>query len=574
MKHKFKLTYFSYSLVFLILLSFVTTLVTILSPIFDLRLITTSTQYILLSITFFLSLSLITNLEKIKPSLNKRFFIVLTSIYSIGYLWSSLSFLTTNQIFRKQTALFLYKIYPKTFLLVVSLFILLVFESYIFLANKKIHFLKTKGKRLRLFEKITFVSFVLLILFMFVIPSSLKVTSPLIETYVEGNPIYIAPEEITSEKILNYKSELNKPNVIVILLESISDYRVGTYGYEREVTPNIDELADKSIVFENTYATATHSDYAQPAFLSSRYMLTNYYRNFFDVDHERKFIWEVFKDKGYYTTYFSSQDDRWAGMNNYFDFSALDIYSYSMTDGKFDYGSGLGKKDFDHKTLDKIEGWLDSYNADKPYFMYINLQATHTPMSYPKDYEVTYTPDNVFSVSFVSLTAKQNSINRFDNSLKYVDEQIGRLIDKLKERGEFENTAIILSSDHGHDFNNLHDVEGHGKSIYNEELTVPLIMYIPDLEPMRVKERVSHIDAMPTFLDLLNEPIPKEFIGKPAEKDARFFMYAQSHKNYIGMVKEDIKVIIDLNKNLIEVYNLEEDSLELKNLDNTNEYDQ
>ncbi|MBW3021200.1 sulfatase, partial [Candidatus Woesearchaeota archaeon] len=486
MKNKLKLTYFSYSLILIILLSFVTTIVTIISPILDLRLITTSTKYCLLSITFFFGISLLANFDKVKERTSKIVFIFLTLLYSSVYLWASLSFLTTNQIFRGQTALFLLKIYPKTILLISLLLLSLVSASVIFLLNRRIHFLKTRKKDLIKYERATFTAFVLLVLFIFIIPSYLKVLNPIVETYVMETPIYTNPELIISEKIFNEKTSLEKPNVIVILLESVSADRLGTYGYERDVSPNLDNLAKKSIVFDNAYTTATHSDYAQPAFLSSRYMLSNNYRNFFDVDHERTFVWDVFKDNGYYTTYFSSQDDLWAGMNNYFNYDGLDIYSYSLSDGKTDYGSGLGKKDFDEKTLDKVEDWLDSYDNEEPYFMYLNLQATHTPMSYPEDYNITYSPDNVLSISFLALTPQQNSINRFDNSLKYVDEQIGRLINKLEERDELKNTVILLSSDHGHDFYSYHNIEGHGKSIYNEELLVPLIMYIPDLEARRI----------------------------------------------------------------------------------------
>ncbi|MBW3020954.1 hypothetical protein KY334_06670, partial [Candidatus Woesearchaeota archaeon] len=81
-------------------------------------------------------------------------------------------------------------------------------------------------------------------------------------------------------------------------------------------------------------------------------------------------------------------------------------------------------------------------------------------------------------------------------------------------------------------------------------------------------------DSLPTFVDLLGLEQDKDFMGKPMEKERRFFFYAQSHKNYVGMIKGNLKVIVDLNKKIAEVYDIEEDPKELNNLVNVNHYDE
>ena len=400
-----------------------------------------------------------------------------------------------------------------------------------------------------------------------------SIFNPLVEVYVQGNAIHIVPEKIESEKILDMDVNLDNPNVVMILLESVSTERVGVYGYPRDVTPNIDELANNGILFLNAYTTATHSDYAQPAYLSSRYMITNGYRNFFDNEHERKMAWELYEDNGYTDVYFSSQDDSWAGMNNYYNFDSLDVYRYSLTDGETDYGEGLAKKDYDHRTTGEIVEWISNYSDAKPFFMYVNLQATHMPLSYPEEY-AKYKPDKIVSFGPFKFTPVSTLENRYDNALSYVDSQVGKVVDELKRSRKFDNTIIIISSDHGHDLLARHGAkEGHGTTIYEEEIRVPLIFYIPGVSSQRVEYSVSHIDVLPTIADLLGFDIPSEFMGEPMMKDNRIFSYTQNHRYLIGMIRDGLKVIVDLNKKTSEAYDLERDPEELDNIIDEGFYD-
>tara|TARA_Y100000310_G_scaffold227367_1_gene229619 strand:- start:959 stop:2284 length:1326 start_codon:yes stop_codon:yes gene_type:complete len=356
-------------------------------------------------------------------------------------------------------------------------------------------------------------------------------------------------------EISNITQSFNSPNVIFILLESVSAERLGTYGYERSVSPNIDSLANKSIVFERAYTTSTHSDYAQPGLLSSRYLYANKLRNTFSYSNPRLFIWDVFKQANYTTAYFSSQDDRWQSMNSYLNFENLDTYSYSLTDGHTDYGTGLAKKDFDHKTADSALNWLETKNSSQPFFLYLNFQATHNPNAYPPQF-THFTPET--------------DINKYDNSLHYVDLQIGRIL-KYLEKNNLSDTVVTITSDHGHDLKNRHSLPGHGFSIYNEELLVPAIAYFPGVPPTRVNSSVSHIDFVPSLIDLLGLPIPNEFQGTVMKEGRPIYFVTQSHRYKIGQLLGDIKTIIDLNKKQVEVYNLTSDPYELNNI-NSKQY--
>jgi len=514
---------------------------------------------LLLNWLFFTKKRTILN-DSLRHILRKSFIV----LYSFFYLWATFSFITTGQITKVQTVLFLSAMHPiSTFVTACAVMAMAIIEI-ILLLHKSMPIKEINPERRKKVKIIFVIILALLIVTILVNLFYLQIENPLILNVKALIPYQM--EDLELNRVLNVEfTPDKKPNVIWIMLESVSSDRVNFYGYEREVTPNIDNLLNKSIVFKEAYTTATHSDYAQPSLLSSRYLLINDLRNLFNYDNPKKFVWDIFKEDGYHTGYFSSQDDRWQNMRNYFDFSNLDNYSYSMTDGIIDYGGGFEMKDLDHKTTDKALDWInDSIKEDAPFFLYVNLQATHQPYVYPEEYSY-YLPEDVIDLKLFTLGGEAVS-NRYDNALRYVDAQVGRIVNSLKENGIENDTAIIIVSDHGHDLENRHDINEHGKSIYNDELIVPVAFYFPGIEHQVINERVSHIDVLPTFIDILGYEIPLEFQGQVMMKGRPIYSVTQSHKYLIGGIFNGTKTILDINRELVEVYNLDQDPGELKDL--------
>jgi len=521
--------------------------------------------FFLVSLSILLANALIFSRDRrfFPHKLRKTLRISIIVIYVMIFVSAISTYVSTGQRTRLQTLLFLLNMQPimsvlfTLGLLLIGIFILV---AIIYRKSTLKDYTKKESKslkRLIVINKILFVLVILINLFFLQIENPIIKDQERLITYRIENPIL-------GQNISKLNRTTQEYNVVFIMLESITAERLGTYGYERNVSPNIDKFAEKSIIFDNAYTTASHSEYAQPGALSSRYVYTNDLRNLFDQDSPRKFIWDIFKENGYITGYFSSQDDRWQQMDRYLDISNLDNYSYSMTDGKFDYGSGYAQKDLDHKTANLALEWLNhTKDQEEPFFLYLNFQSTHNPLTYTKEYEI-YEP-NTKGQDLRLRGEKAN--NRYDNSMTYVDAQVGKIIDFIDENNLTNNTIIAITSDHGHDLYNRHDVWGHGNSIYNEELIVPAIFFMPNTKPTRVKERVSNIDFVPTLIDLLGYEIPKEFQGEIMKKNRPLFFVAQSHKYLIGMIKDDIKVIINMHTESIEVYNITEDPQELNNLD-------
>lgn len=555
-------------------------------------------KYLFVNFLFFLSLSWL--FEKIKGSkIIRRTIFLVTLVYSFFYVVSSVAFITTGQTTRIQTILFVIKVNPPYLVLIVSLILIFLFVLLSFLIDKKVFL---NGENRKDFNNKLLLIFLFLILFIGfnIFYSDLNIEEDLLTKYPRdrGFLLSLDPNE-NSNLILPEISKTNL-NVVFILLESVNSDRLSSYGYERNISPNIDFIIENGIKFENAYTTATHSDYAQPAYLSSNYILNNNIRNLFNEQENQNAIWQIFKRRGYKTYYFSSQDDLWAGMNNYFNYSSLDYYWYSETDSLNDYGWGVGKKDYDHvtieraidslneiffkcdyyenlnnksnETLENSSGFIRncSMTPNEPFFLYLNFQATHEPFVFPPEYS-QFLPDesSVFDFEEEKLIAK---VNRYDNALRYIDLQIGKLLGYLRETNQLNNTLIVLSSDHGHDLYSRHKSYGHGLSIYEDEIRVPLAFFIPGEEPKIIQEEVSHIDVLPSVIGIMGFNLSEEIRGSPFESNRRIFFYAQNHMNLIGMIDGDLKIILDMNRKLSEVYNIHQDPLEENNLIRKGDY--
>lgn len=579
-------------------LSLLTFYLSFLTSFSELRTHLVFVRYFFINFLFFISLSWL--FERLGDHSKLRKIILFISlIYSFLYIVSSVSFITTGQVIRIQTILFIIKVNPP--ILVWSSLSSLIFLFILFslLIDKQLTVVRKSNF---IFDRKLFLIIVVLLVFILfnIIHSDLNIEEELLINYPKEKRFLLSLDKTTSSSIALPKINNTLPNVVFILLESVSSDRLHSYGYERNVSPNIDFIVENGIKFENVYATATHSDYAQPTYLSSNHVLENNVRNFFNEQKNQNAVWQIFKKEGYKTFYFSSQNDRWAGMNNYFNYSSLDYHWYSETDNLHDYGWGLGKKDYDHQTLEKAievlneslfrcnktiqnssNGTLETNNSsiqncsidlNQPFFLYLNFQATHepSPFSFPPEYSY-FLPDDssIIDSEEYRLSAK---VNRYDNALRYVDIQVGRLLDYLRETGQFNNTIIIVSSDHGHDLYRRHNSYGHGLSIYEDEIRVPLAFFIPGENPRTVQENVCHIDVLPSLIKMLGFNVPDGIRGRPFESNRKIFFYSQNHMYLIGMIDRDLKVILDLNRKLSEVYNLTSDPLEEKNIIDKGDY--
>jgi arylsulfatase A-like enzyme len=176
----------------------------------------------------------------------------------------------------------------------------------------------------------------------------------------------------------------------------------------------------------------------------------------------------------------------------------------------FDKGFSLYDK-MSGRAEDAIELALKYLENNKKhkFFLFFHTYEIHDP--YKHDYFVSQLP-------LSERTYRNNTIARYDSGIRYTDTQIGKLISWLKKCGLFEKTLVIITSDHGENFDRLRTKEGagsHGNTLYDSEIHVPLILggAVPFDQRLAITDQVSSSDILPTIMDFLNIPISKKVRG-------------------------------------------------------------
>jgi arylsulfatase A-like enzyme len=365
-----------------------------------------------------------------------------------------------------------------------------------------------------------------------------------------------------------------KTNVILLTLESITPRHLGYMGYERDTTPNLDRIAKESLRMRKAWSTATHSNYAQMAILSSlfprRSTGLDVYRR---LDYPRVLLHDIMSQLGYSTATVSSQDETWQGMLKFQQTGTPTFYRHSKDYRWNHIDTGAELVVVDHVTVDTAIDWM-TRQGDKPFSIYINFQATHFPYrlqhGVPRPFEPTEIPRGHFNYLGYPESDRQAAINRYDNALHYVDEQIGKLTAFLEKNDKLADTLWVITADHGESFHE-HGQVTHGKTLYDAEARVPLLVHWPaKVTAGDAYEPVSTLDVLPTILDLLDVPTHpsfqgKSFMNKSAEghEQNAVFMNIQGLRSAEAVVCWPWKLVVDRTSRTIQLYDLERDPDEL-----------
>jgi hypothetical protein len=141
---------------------------------------------------------------------------------------------------------------------------------------------------------------------------------------------------------------------------------------------------------------------------------------------------------------------------------------------------------------DEWMAWLDERSPDQPFMGFLFYDAVNDK-TYPPEYadRVPANPDESMARLFAD----------YKTSVMFADDLIGRVLDDLAKRGLAGNTVVLISADHGEEFNDNDDgVKGHGSGYSRQQLGVPMLLAWPGIEPRQVTHRTSHYDVAPTLV--------------------------------------------------------------------------
>jgi len=283
-------------------------------------------------------------------------------------------------------------------------------------------------------------------------------------------------------------------NVILITIDTLRADHVGCYGYKQIKTPNIDSLAADGARFEHAFAVVPVTLPSHSSMLTGTYPMLSGMHDFSanKLSSQLPTLAAVLKQAGYATgaVIGSAVLDSRFGLNQGFDFY-YDHFDFSrLEESNLDEMERPG-----NVVADLALDWLGK-NSQKKFFLWMHLYDPHYPYRPPEPYSREY------------------AAHPYDGEIAFADEQVGRLLRFLKEKGLYQNTLIVLSGDHGESLGE-HGEKTHGFFIYNATMHVPLIIRLPENSTARtVSDLVSLVDLMPTVLAALGLQIPSQVQGR------------------------------------------------------------
>ena len=301
----------------------------------------------------------------------------------------------------------------------------------------------------------------------------------------------------------------NKPNIYIFLSDACQASHLGTYGYHRETSPQIDAFARDAVVYENAYTNAVFTR------ASIATLFTGFYPDSHKVLQQGNILTEkqltlpeYMKVKGYATSIFSSNviNSPRGGLSQGVD-------SFFRVSAKYD-----APKDI--TIFSQFRDWLEKTPPN--HFSFMHYIHPHFPMVPPADFPVTFRPDGtkVTLGRMNSLTIKrrngtlpnaeelQEITDSYDSSIAWVDSEFGKTMSLLKEKNLYDDSMIIFLADHGEALGE-HGIMGHGRSVYDDTSRVPLIIKYP--KSLDYKGRVGQLaelaDIFPTIASLFGQKL-------------------------------------------------------------------
>ncbi len=327
---------------------------------------------------------------------------------------------------------------------------------------------------------------------------------------------------------------MTKPNVILLTIDTLRADRLGCYGYERPLTPNLDRLAENGVRFTQAITGGSWTQAAFPVIFTSTY--AGMYGGCLGIlSPERPSPITALADNGYETAGFSTSP---LLSHNYQYHRGFDTFADLIPNESEPFlrrikgGQRLLQQPLIHRAAkllgqqtrpaktyvnasdltDKVCAWLDQ--TTKPFFTWVHYMDVHWPyhledtLDKPKDIaqawqDVSHLHDVNWRGAAITPAQKERYISLYEEALVYTDAQVGRLLDFLEAKGLRDNTVVIVVADHGEEFLE-HGRWGHWENnLHDEIIKVPLIIHLPNkAEDTIVNRQVHTLDLMPTILEL------------------------------------------------------------------------
>lgn len=323
--------------------------------------------------------------------------------------------------------------------------------------------------------------------------------------------------------------------VVLIVADTLRPDRLGVYGHQRPTAPVLARMASEGTLFRDVNSQGTWTKVSGPSLLTSMTPLSTGVRHFEDrLPASATTLAEVFRAAGYATAGYSSVP--FMGTFNNLHQGYESLHEVPENDARSKTARHL---------VDALLPWLDEH-GDEPFFVFLHLFDPHDPYEPDVPYNRLWADPSWYAEHqrnrdqvrpFIAdprlqgnampsraeleaagldpATYVRRELDFYDGSIRAMDVEIGRVMERLRDLGLDQKTLVAFTSDHGEEFHD-HGRMYHGQSVYGELTHVPLIVRYPGVtRPGRVvEETVSLLDVMPTLLDLSGLQVPAQAQGQ------------------------------------------------------------
>ena len=337
-----------------------------------------------------------------------------------------------------------------------------------------------------------------------------------------------------------------RPNVLLIVLDTVRAKNMSVYGYNRATTPNLEHWAKSGVVFDRATATSPWTLPSHGSMFTGRWSSEMSATLEIPLDDTHPTVAGALQGSGYATAGFVANTNYCGyefglsrGFAHYEDYnpspgellisstlvrSVVNNGAVRRVSGYYDY---IPRKSAETITNDFLD-WLPEASG-RPFFAFLNYFDAHEAYLPPSTFAHAFGPEAPRRNHMLKQETRRNlrfdwperpaseikaELDMYDASIAYLDSELSRLFGELRSRGLLESTLIIVTSDHGEQFGE-HGLFLHGNSLYEPLLRVPLIVRYPPGIPggRRVATRTSLRDIPATILDVTGIEVAPQFPG-------------------------------------------------------------
>ncbi len=303
-----------------------------------------------------------------------------------------------------------------------------------------------------------------------------------------------------------YNQKTSGYNVVFISVDTLRPDHLGCYGYARNTSPTIDEIASKGSLFTNVIAQRGQTWPSLTSIMTSLYPVSHGVRENGMMLAEGKIsLAEILRDNGYSCASFlaNSYYAKWRGFEHQ------------------EHGR-------DNEITTMAIKWLKN-NSKKKIFLWIHYIAPHDPYDPPEPYKTLFDPDykgningsreQLYKITLNKIGLRKNDLNHiislYDGEIASIDNEIKKLINVLRQLKLEDKTLIVFTADHGEDLYQHNFYFQHGASIHDSTLKIPLLFKMPGIisSGKKIDKTVESIDIAPTILNLLEISPQSNFEG-------------------------------------------------------------